>query len=136
MTYATLADLVERFGREEILQLTDRAVANQIDEDVVDRALADADAEIDAHLSARYVLPLVSTPPILGRIACDIARYRLWDDRASEEVRTRYADCVRTLEKLARGDVSLGLPEAPPAQPAGVAWSTPAVRPLRDWQGP
>lgn len=124
MTYATQQDLVDRFGYDEIVQLTDRTGGNVIDGTVVALALADADAEIDAHLAARYSLPLASVPAIIVRIASDIARYRLWDDRAPEEVRARYTDTVRVLEKLARGDIELGLPAASaPPLPAGVAWS-------------
>jgi len=110
MPYATLADLITRYGEEEIAQLTDRVGAGMPDAATALRALADADAEIDGYLAARYRLPLPTVPPLLSRIACDIARYRLWEDRASEEVRTRYEDARRLLESLAKGVVTLGLP--------------------------
>jgi len=110
MTYATQADLEARFGLDELTQLTDRTNAGVPDAVVVARALADADAEIDGYLASRYALPLATVPPVLARIACDIARYRLWEDRASEEVRRRYEDARRLLESIARGQVSLGLP--------------------------
>jgi phage gp36-like protein len=110
MPYATQADLEERFGADELTQLTDRVNAGVPDASIVARALADADAEIDGYLASRYALPLAAVPPVLARIACDIARYRLWEDRASEEVRLRYEDARRLLESIARGQVSLGLP--------------------------
>jgi len=112
MTYATQADLEDRFGVDELTQLTDRVGAGVPDAAIVARALADADAEIDGYLASRYALPLATVPPMLARIACDIARYRLWEDRASEEVRLRYEDARRMLESIAKGMVSLGLPEA------------------------
>jgi phage gp36-like protein len=112
MTYATQADLEDRFGVDELTQLTDRAGAGGPDAGIVARALADADAEIDGYLASRYALPLTTVPAVLARIACDIARYRLWEDRASEEVRLRYEDARRTLESIAKGQVSLGLPAA------------------------
>ena len=69
MSYATLADLEERYGHEEILLVGDRDHDGEIDEAVVDRALQDAADEIDAHISTRYALPLPHTPPILRRLA-------------------------------------------------------------------
>jgi phage gp36-like protein len=110
--YATQADLEARFGVDELTQLTDRVNAGVPDAAIVARALADADAEIDGYLASRYALPLATVPPVLARIACDIARYRLWEDRSSEEVRRRYEDARRLLESIARGQVSLGLPAA------------------------
>lgn len=110
MTYATQADLETRFGAAEILQLADRDGDDLADSGVVAGALAEADAEIDAHLAGRYALPLASIPAILTRLACDIARYRLMADNPLEEARTRYEDARRMLESLAAGRVSLGLP--------------------------
>ena len=104
MPYATQADLETRFGSEELAQRTDRINGSVIDATVVARALADADAEIDAYLAVRYQLPLASVPAALGRVACDIARYRLCDV-PPEEVRTRYEDAVRDLKRAADGSL-------------------------------
>lgn len=106
MAYATEADLRQRIGGEEIDAMAER------DALAITRALADADAEIDAYLGGRYALPLADVPAVLIRIACDIARYRLWAERASDEVRRRYEDARRFLEALGKGDVTLGLPDA------------------------
>jgi len=111
MPYATQADLEARFGVDELIQLTDRAGTGVPDAAIVARALSDAAAEIDSYLASRYALPLSPVPAVLARIACDIARYRLWEDRASDEVRRRYEDARRLLESIAKGTVSLGLPE-------------------------
>lgn len=127
MSYTTQADLEARFGASEILQLADRDGNGVIDAGVISLTLADTDAEIDGYLSGRYSLPLSPVPANLARIACDIARYRLWKDMASEEVRQRYADAVRYLEKLASGAISLGPDVSGDAQPAngGIAYSVP-----------
>lgn len=127
--YAQVSDLIDRYGEQEIIQLTDRATPpiGRIDTTVAERALSDADAEIDAYLSGRYSLPLASVPPVLTRVACDIARYRLWDDQAPEEVRSRYEDARRLLESLSAGRVTLG-----PAQGASGVQYTAPVRVMRD----
>lgn len=119
MAYCTLQDLIDRFGEGELVQLTDRSIppVGVIDEAVVDRAIADAGAEIDASLQARYALPLALVPPLLNRLACDIARYVLQADAASDEVRRRYEDARATLRQLASGQASLG-PDAGGSKPA------------------
>ncbi|TCS70678.1 phage gp36-like protein [Sulfuritortus calidifontis] len=131
MAYATAAELATRYGEDELIQLTDRAGSGVMDTAVVQRALDDAEAEIDGYLASRYLLPLPTVPALLARIACDIARYRLWEDRASDEVRARYEDARRLLENLSSGRVSLGLPaglpqEQQPAQSLAAAKSGPA----------
>lgn len=107
MPYATQSDMTDRFGAVELAQLTDRDNGLVIDATVLGRALADADAEIDAYLATRYQLPLASVPPVLARMAADVARYRLYDDRATDAVRTRYEDAVALLKRMASGDVQL-----------------------------
>jgi phage gp36-like protein len=108
--YGTVADMVNRFSEAEIVQLTDRHLPRTglMDEAVVGQALADARAEIDVYLSNRYALPIDPVPPVLVRVVCDIARYRLYDDAAPEEVRSRYTDALTLLRDLARGTASLG----------------------------
>lgn len=129
MSYASEAELRTRFGSDEIDVVSGRDPGGAAA--AIARALSDADAEIDAYLEARYALPLPHVPPVLARIACDIARYRLWAERAPDEVRQRYEDARRFLEALARGDVRLGLPEdQQPAAPAAMAAAQTGDAPL------
>ena len=107
MPYATLQDLVDRFGYEQLAQLSDRDAGAVIDEVVVGRALADADAEIDGYLAALYALPLTAVPALLVRMACDLARYRLFGDRVTEQVRQLYTDAVRDLKAIAGGAIKI-----------------------------
>ena len=127
MSYATQQDLIDRFGREELAQLTDRDSGQVIDAEVLGRALTDADAEIDGYLAARYCLPLASSPAVLTRLAADIARYRLWADRASEAVRKRYEDAVRDLRQISSGAIVIdgAAPLAPAASGITVAQRSP-----------
>lgn len=115
MTYATQADMVERFGHTELAQRTDRFDGVTIDEVVLSRALADADAEIDGYLATRYTLPLTSTPAVLVRLAADLARYQLCGDKVPDSVRQRYVDAVAVLKRLATGEVQLAGIAAVPA---------------------
>ncbi|WP_241085737.1 gp436 family protein [Candidatus Vondammii sp. HM_W22] len=115
MPYATTQDLIDRFGEEELIQLTDRTGAGVIDTAVLDRTVADG--EIDGYLSGRYALPLAEVPPVLVRVACDITRYHLYDDVPHSQVRTRYEDARRLLASISTGKVQLGLPTSAGVEP-------------------
>lgn len=108
MPYATQQDLVDRFGSDELIQLTDRGNLGVIDVTVLNSALVDADAEINTYLVSRYALPLAVVSPILTRFAADIARYQLYDTRASEQVLQRYKDAIAFFKQIATGNASLG----------------------------
>lgn len=75
---------------------------------------------VDGYLAAKYTLPLVVVPEMLRGWAADITRFRLWDEKAPEEVRRRYEDAIAQLRDLARGLIAL-----PPG-----ADGTPASSPL------
>lgn len=111
MSYASQADMVDRFSEDELIALTDRNYTGAIDATVLDRALADATAEIDGYLAARYQLPLTSTPTVLVRVCSDIARYLLHDDNIPEPVELRYKSAVDLLRQVSNGRVSLGVSE-------------------------
>lgn len=113
MPYATLANLVERFGELELTQLTDAATPGLIDEAVVDRALADASALVDGYLGGRYTLPLVAVPPVLTGAVCDLARARLYKDVMPEVVKQRHEDALKYLTLLGQGKLTLGLVPEP-----------------------
>lgn len=119
MTYATQTDLVTAFGETEVAQLSDRDNTGEINAGVVALKLADADAEVDSYLVTRYALPLPNVPPVLRRIACDLARYHLADDRVTEAISERYKNAVTFLKSLANGTTSLGPPEGGEAAPTG-----------------
>jgi phage gp36-like protein len=115
--YATEQNIVERYGQDQLLVLADRDGDGIADQDVIARALADADAEIDAYLAGRYELPLAAVPVILTRVACDLVIWHLCDSDtlATDQRRKRYEDAVGLLKRLASGEVSLGQTPEPPA---------------------
>lgn len=115
MAYATVKDMVARFSELEVIQLTDRNQDGLIDEDVAAVALADATAEIDAYLG-RFKRPFADVPPILKRLCCDIARYRLTAANGvliTDEIRNRYKiDVLDLLRAMAKGEVQLGVDDS------------------------
>lgn len=117
MTYATVSDMVARFGEREILELSrlDLSHDDEINHEVIERALSDAKVEIDGYLSARYRLPVSGTPHLLSLLCTDIARYRLQKGVSTEQARERYEDAVATLRRIADGRMNLPLDTPPPA---------------------
>lgn len=112
MAYAAQQDLVTRFGERELIELTDRAdpPSGVIDAGVVAAALADTDGEINGYLTRLYSLPLPAVPELIVNVACDIARYRLFEHRTTDQVERRYDAAIETLEAIAKGELKLQLP--------------------------
>ena len=96
--YASRQDLTDRYGEAEIAQRESALPAG-----AVDRALADADAEIDSYLAGRYVVPLAVVPSNILRIAAAIARARLMGDAVSETARRDYEDARAWLRDVQAG---------------------------------
>ncbi|KQC03148.1 MAG: hypothetical protein APR55_07120 [Methanolinea sp. SDB] len=110
MAYCTQADIAEQIPEDELIQLTDDDDLGVIDASAVERAIADADAEIDGYCGKRYSVPFAPVPVMIRKCSVDIAIYNLFPRRegAPESRRTRYKDIIRFLENIAKGVVSLG----------------------------
>lgn len=109
--YCTLLDLERRVSSQTLIALTDDSSSGQIDEDVVNEAIADAVALIDAHLRERYTVPLVSVPELIVNVCSDLTIYHLHARRytidISDAMQMRYRTAVATLEKIASGRIHL-----------------------------
>jgi len=111
MSYAVVQDMVDRFGAAELIQLTDRSETptGEYDSDIIEQALGDAEAEINAYLASRYALPLAEVPTSVARLACDIARYHLYGPSLSPEVTKRYDASIAFLKSVSRGEAVIGV---------------------------
>lgn len=112
MAHADRAALVKRFGESEVTSLEDPDNTGVAAESVSAEALSDASQEADSYIGVRYTLPLPSVPEPVVRCVCDIARFRLYKDRPTEEVKYRYERTIKWLEQLAAGKVSLNFAPA------------------------
>lgn len=126
MSYAAVSDLVERFGEQELTQLTDRSTppASEIAQDVAQAALDSASGLIDGYVARKYQLPLLTPPPLLTDLCCDIARYRLYADQAPEKVVKDYDGAIKTLTGIANGLVKIDAAGVEPAPRPAVVIST------------
>jgi phage gp36-like protein len=131
MPYVTHAEMVERFGATEVLDLLDRDRDGTADSGIYDAIAADADALINGYLrAANHTLPLTSVDPVLRDIAAAVVRFKLWDKRAPEEVRKRYEDAIKRLGDIARGLIVLDVDT--PATPTGAVAYTERTRTFSD----
>ena len=111
MAYSTQDDLLEQITEAELIELTDDAGDGEVDSEVVARAIADADATIDAYCQGRYGVPLSPVPAMIRAVSVDMAIYNLLS-RKNEEVPKvrddRNRNAVRFLERVAEGKIRLG----------------------------
>ena len=111
MAYSEKADILEQITDEELIQLTDDSGIGSVDDGVVSRAIADADAEIDSYCATRYSVPFSGVPVMIRKLSVDIALYHLYSRRqlvVPEERKDRYNAAIRYLRDVAKGIVSLG----------------------------
>lgn len=130
MIYASLQDLVDHYGAQPVVQLADRQqpFLGELDAAavaVVDAALADASAEVDGYVIARYTHGFAQPPRLLSSICRSLAWLILHRDRPTEEALADAAAVRKTLRDIAQGLIMLpdtaGTPLVPPDRPAFVA---------------
>jgi phage gp36-like protein len=126
MPYSTLSDVQDQLSEAELIGLTDDAGAGAVDADVVARAIADADEEIDGYVGSRVKVPLSPVPGIVRKVSVDTAIYNLYARRHNSipEIREkRYDNAMKFLAKVATGTISLGAddPEGNPPSTSGIA---------------
>lgn len=107
MAYCTRQDMIDRYGEQELIELTDDNDSGAINDTVLTQAIDDAEAEINGYLN-KYSLPLSVVPRNLLRANCDIARYFLYDDISDEKVTERYNAVIKYLIKVSEGKINIG----------------------------
>ena len=118
--YATPQDILDRYG-DTGLFLAGRTEEGLPDTSPLMTALEEASSEIDAALRGRYRLPVESVPPVLRRIAVDLAVDAI--PRNAPETADLFER--ELLKAIAKGDLSLGIPELAGSASGGMAYYAP-----------
>jgi phage gp36-like protein len=119
--YHELADLeASGVSEAQLVQLTnDDDDATTVDATRYEACRAEADAEVDGYIGARYALPLATNPIIIKRLSTDITVFRLFRRRFQSgvppQVQSDYERACKLLADIAKGTVTLGV------QPAAAA---------------
>ncbi len=126
MAYATKQDMIDRFGEDEVIGITDRAnpPTGIVNDEVLAKALENATAEVN---SEAKLTGTIRQTEQLANITCAIARYHL-SDPCSERVRTDYEDQINFLRRVADSkSLLIGQDAAAPATsaPATIIISAP-----------
>lgn len=103
--YATKQSMIDRFGEDKMIEVTDRAdpPAGEISDAVLEAALNEASARIDASLGRRYKLPLPLVPAALVEPCQAIAFYILLRGHHRDTDRQAYEDAIAFLRDLSTG---------------------------------
>lgn len=120
MAYTALDNIVNQISENTVIQLTDDYQSEAVDGDRVSEAIANADAVIDGYCAGRYVVPFNPVPAIIAKCALDMAIYNLYARRVETmpEVRDKnYANAIKLLSSIAKGEVLLNGTTTPPPSP-------------------
>ncbi len=126
MSYCDQDDILEQISESELIDLTDDIGAGSVNDAVLARAIADADAEIDSYCGARYTVPFSPTPLMIRRMSVDIAVWRLFTRRGVEAPgrKEQYDNAIRFLKDVAKGLVTIGADAPAPDDDGGPEAST------------
>lgn len=123
--YVTRDDLLAVDG-ELLWNMAIHKATGKLDEEKIETAIEDAEAEINSFLARRFQLPLtlVTIPRPLHRVAVSMTIYWLSerDSQITDLIQKRYDDAIRTLKEIASGTRDLGLEQAttpPPETESG-----------------
>lgn len=110
-TYCTLDNIKALMAEDLLIQYTDDAGAGVVNTTIVSAIITNASAVIDSYLQERYALPLSSTPASITALCVAIAIYRIYyrREKVPESVVNEYEAAIDKLEKIAAGDISLGV---------------------------
>lgn len=122
MDYCSVDDLLGQVPREKLIDLsndaepeTDASGDPVLNLSTINLAIANAGSEIEGYISTRYPVPLSSVPPIIKKLAVDIAVYNLfsrkWAVDEDDNLARRYKNAVVLLQRIAEGKVLLGVSE-------------------------
>jgi phage gp36-like protein len=130
MAYCCEDDLLKMIPQAELAELT--AESGEVpDSLIINEAISKAEAEIDAYLGVRYVVPLAAPPARVKGLAVELAIYHLYSRRSVvPPVRQRnYEEAVAFLKQVAAGQVVIVGPQGePPTLAKEVTDATGATR--------
>lgn len=129
----TLQDLIDRFGKDELAQLTNADYGpdnKDINATVAATAITDAAGDVASYLRSAKLVSVnalgnivyrngAELPDDLVRHTCNIARYHLYDNGVTETVEKRYDDAIKWLEKVKKDPTMLTGPIAEPVITSG-----------------
>lgn len=123
MPYSTYADLIKVHDEQYLIQLSDDDDDGVADADVIDQAIAKADAEINARVSNRYAVPMNPVPALATSLSATLAVSNLYSHRGMdkpETVKDDAAAAIKLLDRIGEGKATWGEATEPEADTASL----------------
>jgi len=109
--YCSISDIENHLNKETLLLLADDDKNGIIDDEIVEAAIRHSDSIIDSFIRNRFSVPFSLVPDLIRTISTDLAIGNLFARCpliAGNVVREKYIDAIRTLSRLADGEIELG----------------------------
>lgn len=110
MAYCTEADLLLVMSNDLLVAMTDTEGEDVVNADVLARAIADADAEINYYLAGLFDIPISPVPDIVRSFAVNITIYKLSitsSGGAKDDQKMRYEQIIQKLQDISAGKIRL-----------------------------
>jgi len=129
MPYITQADL--DIPNDLLIQLTDDEQTGSVNNDRVNAAIADAEAEVNGYVGKYFAVPVANPPQILLAITSHITAYHLYARRppVPDDIRDMDRDAHKMLVDISKGLMTLDVEPLPKGSPlvGGVVKGSPRV---------
>lgn len=129
VAYATVQDMIDRFGEVEMIHLTAKTgePAETVDVNAVTTTIGDVSAIVDTYLRKRYQVPLDIVIPEINLGVCKLVRYELSQGEQktpAEQTKVARDEVITWLKDVAAGRVELDLTEVDPGTDSWAEAST------------
>jgi len=124
MAYSAKADLIKYIPNQFLIELTNDVGGDEAVDNIIERAISDADAEIDLYCQKKYTTPFtaafVTSNSIIRKLSVDIAIYNLYSrrDKPPPGRLARYTNAITKLTAIREGTLRLDIDETGPASAA------------------
>jgi phage gp36-like protein len=115
--YINQTDIESRIERAKLVQLTDDDRLNQVNVNVLNAIIADAEGTFNSYARTRYTLPVPGTQQVKN-LCLAIAVYTLFARRATtkdgilEVKKQMYDNAIKDLQAISKGQAALDVPAA------------------------
>ena len=124
MNYCTYEDIQGHIPEARLVEVTDDLAPNASGEvkiAIVEKAIKESSTLIDSYVRKRFPRPFQIVPEVLRMVCVDLTIYNLYERVTemdiSEGMKLRYNNAIKMLERIADGEMSIGIaPEEPIAE--------------------
>lgn len=113
--YIAKADILTRVELRKLIQLTDDEQTGQVNDDVVNGVIADAEGTFESYIRTRHTLPVPATQKVKSSLL-DVAVFKLYERRATSkdgiyELREKAHDrAIAYWKDVSKGAAALDIP--------------------------